>query len=382
MLFRITFLVSLFFYLSLAFSQKIIVDKDKITNQNIKENPSIGIENNTEENNIKALPSYDNVRGLYFRRGHIRKGVRLTIKLKPYGINAIVIDIKDVDGKLSFVPSNGEALKYKSYDTASISYREFKSLLDILSKSHIYTIARISLFKDCYISRRYNRLSLPPKKGYKSSYCWLNPANKEVWSYLLSLTKEALNLGFNEVQYDYVRFPAGKEASKVLLPRNIRKIGKTKILANFLKEAKRIINQKAKLSIDTFGVVAWSRRSDIRITGQDLRVLAKYIDVISPMLYPSHFSRGFDGYKNPGDVPYDFVYKGCIYTKRKVGKQVIVRPWIQGFSYRTSWFSPRYIKEQVRAVKKCGEKGFLIWNARARYRVVLHYLKGNNDKEG
>jgi len=99
------------------------------------------------------------------------------------------------------------------------------------------------------------------------------------------------------------------------------------------------------------------------------------------MLYPSHFSRGFDGYKKPGDMPYEFVYKGCVYTKHNLGNKTIVRPWIQGFSYKTTWFSPKYIDAQIRAVKKCGEKGFMIWNARAIYNVVLRYFKNKGDEK-
>jgi hypothetical protein len=143
-----------------------------------------------------------------------------------------------------------------------------------------------------------------------------------------------------------------------------------KVISQFLSRAYAELSRRnTNLSIDIFGVVAWGKETDIRSTGQRIELLAASCDVISPMLYPSHFSDNFDGYENPGDNPYYFIRTGC----ERVGALARgrpVRPWLQAFRWRTSSYDENYILEQMRAADDAGAKGYLFWNASNNYEVV------------
>jgi hypothetical protein len=143
------------------------------------------------------------------------------------------------------------------------------------------------------------------------------------------------------------------------------------VITHFLKRAYESISKTgAFVSIDIFGVVAWGKYADINSTGQNISLLAEHCDVISPMLYPSHFNDNFDGFKNPGDRPYHFIYEGCKKVRKLAGDKVIIRPWLQAFAWRVSNFNAVYINEQIRASNDSGAHGYLMWNASNRYNEV------------
>ena len=149
------------------------------------------------------------------------------------------------------------------------------------------------------------------------------------------------------------------------------KMEKEEVIAHFLKRASSEIHARnTRVSIDIFGVVAWGKSVDIRKTGQKVELLAKYCDVISPMLYPSHFNDDFDGFSKPGDNPYYFIYQGCKRVKSLAGN-TRVRPWLQAFKWRVSNYNEEYILKQVKASHDAGAEGYLFWNAGNNYGTVL-----------
>jgi len=136
------------------------------------------------------------------------------------------------------------------------------------------------------------------------------------------------------------------------------------VIADFLKRAYAELHPKGVLlSLDVFGVMAWQRPVDLSHTGQDIVQMAKYCDVLSPMIYPSHFF-GMDGYEHPGDAPEHFIGESMdrfkLITK---DSNAVIRPWLQAFRWRTKTYSPEYIETQVRVSKEKGGVGFLFWNA-------------------
>jgi hypothetical protein len=128
--------------------------------------------------------------------------------------------------------------------------------------------------------------------------------------------------------------------------------------------------------VDIFGVTAWQSKNDVKNLGQDLKRMGQYIDVISPMLYPSHFHRGYDGYANPGSEPYYFINAGVKKTKEILSEEAVtIVPWIQGFDMCSPNFGPDYILQQVKACQDEKVEGFLVWNAGNRYDVTFSALR-------
>jgi hypothetical protein len=143
---------------------------------------------------------------------------------------------------------------------------------------------------------------------------------------------------------------------------------RTDVITDFLKHAYAEIHPEGVLlSLDVFGVMAWQRPVDLAHTGQDIPGMAKYCDVMSPMIYPSHFF-GMDGYAHPGDAPEHFIGESMDrFVKVTKESGVVLRPWLQAFHWRTKTYSPQYVEIQVKVAKEHGGIGFLFWNANNNY---------------
>jgi hypothetical protein len=191
-----------------------------------------------------------------------------------------------------------------------------------------------------------------------------------VQDYDIALAKFVAQSGVDEVQFDYVRFPAEgdqKDAS-FTYQTDHPKWQRSEVIADFLKRANAEIHPTGALfSLDVFGIMAWQRSVDLAHTGQDIVAMAKHCDVLSPMIYPSHFF-GMDGIARPGDAPEHFIGESMdrfkLITK---DSGVVIRPWLQAFAWRTKTYSPKYIEVQIEVAKNKGGTGFLFWNANNDY---------------
>jgi hypothetical protein len=184
-------------------------------------------------------------------------------------------------------------------------------------------------------------------------------------------------MGVDEVQFDYIRYPAEGNLSNVHYHKVKNYKDKIRHIRNFLKKAQAILKVHNVLcSIDVFGIVAWGEIQDVKSTGQDLEQLSYFVDIISPMLYPSHFNRNFDGFKNPADAGFYFIHKGCNKVLEITKDRVTVRPWLQAFRWRvsSSIYNTSYIHEQISGVVKSGAVGWLMWNAGNNYNLVYRAL--------
>ena len=192
----------------------------------------------------------------------------------------------------------------------------------------------------------------------------------KVQEYDIALAKKAAEAGADEIQFDYVRFPAEgdqKDASFVFQTAH-PEWHRSDVIVDFLKQAYAELHPTGVLlSLDVFGMMAWQRPVDLSHTGQDIVRMAKYCDVLSPMIYPSHFF-GMDGIAQPGDAPEHFIGESMErFEKITAGSGVVIRPWLQAFAWRTKTYSPKYIEVQVLTAKNKGGIGFLFWNANNDY---------------
>ena len=326
-------------------------------------------------NRAMAVPY---VRGVYFT-GDSAGSSRFLEKLpqfKAAGINAIVFDAKDITGVVHTRSNVEQVKKFNLNRHGAID--NLPKLIRECRRHGMYVIARIAVFRDhlLYENDPHSRVrSGSTGKDWNpgSREKWCDPTNIMVQEYNISLACELADSGVDEVQFDYIRFPTVGDQNDAAYAWSSGKMEKTAAVAAFLKNAHRRLRAKnCFLSIDIFGVVAWGKNVDIEKTGQQIDLLAANCDVISPMLYPSHFNDSFDGFARPGDHPYHFVMNGCLKVRELAGNsRVIVRPWLQAFAWRVSRYNASYVVEQVKGSSDGGGYGYLFWNASNKYDEVI-----------
>lgn len=293
--------------------------------------------------------------------------------LKTRNLNTLVVDANYLLDEHLLLLAKQHKLKR---DAVLPIPAKFKALVDELHKDGIIFTARIVAFKDERLinARPDLGIRLPSGKLYQDlkGGLYADPYSEEVRIYKELMARMASEAGVDEVQFDYIRFPAEGSAKDIILPHQIKDVDRVDIICRFLKDVKAAVSKNnTSLAVDIFGVTAWQNGKDIEQLGQDIKRMAKHIDVISPMLYPSHFHAGYDGFANPGDEPYYFLNSGI---KRSLeilsGEAVALVPWIQGFNLKSPNYGPDYIAAQIKGCRDAGIKRFLIWNARNYYDTV------------
>ncbi len=336
-----------------------------------------------EQRNAR-MPALIRAKGIYFTGHSIGRDSIFPVieKYRKAGINTVVFDAKDITGTVNYRSEVPLAVKYDTHDKAPIG--NIDHLIRFLKERNIYTVVRIALFRDHLLHKRARELAIRTHDGRlweaDSGELWVDPTNRDVQDYCIGLAEELAGKGVDEIQFDYIRFPTNGSLSRAALAHHRGRMTNEEAITDFLKRAhERIAAKNVRLSIDIFGIVAWGKEVDIRRTGQRIELLAKHCDVISPMLYPSHFEDDFDGFARPGDNPYHFIYNGCRKVAALAGGTAI-RPWLQAFRWRVSSYDERYIKEQVRASDDSGALGYLFWNASNNYDVVYRTLAVSGTK--
>jgi len=336
-----------------------------------------------DQNFRKALPTPEIVKGIYmtgYSLASKKRRTELFNLIKKTELNAVVIDFQDPDGYLMFPVEDKELQKIKLAEI-SFSREKFREILADLQKEGIYTIARLTTFQDEGSVRAFPDLALKNKwknqwKNY-SGLGWLDMTNEAAWEIPVKKALEAAEIGFDEIQFDYIRFPSDGRLSLISYE-NLGNRKKYEIMTEFfefLHDKKSEIG--LPISADLFGVT-YSRYADSDrdlAIGQRLVDAVKYFDYLSPMIYPSHYSTGHIGYSNPANFPYQVVNRAMEdghdliekYTEEPVSKS---RPWLQAFNIGAVYDSQK-IKAQIRAVDENGGSGWILWNARNVYGVGL-----------
>ncbi len=326
-----------------------------------------------------AKPKNFEVRGVYCTHTVAGSGYifRIAKEMKKINMNSFVIDAKDMDGHLAY-KSNIPLAKEIGATSDKSPIRNLRKLVEMLHKDGYHVIMRQTLFHDELLGAKkpqYAPISKSTGKPWKeiSAVVWVDPSKKEVQDYHLAISKELAEMGVDEIQYDYVRFPAWGNTKDAKYSFDEKKIKKHEIITNFLKKQREnLAPYKVLISADVYGVVAWDQDIDTNVTGQKIADMSKYLDAISPMLYPSHFFPPFDGYSNPGMEPYHFLYAGVKRTRNKtLGTNVTIRPWIQAFPWRAPNYSSDYVYKQIKATNDAYAGGWLLWNAGNEYKTAF-----------
>jgi hypothetical protein len=240
----------------------------------------------------------------------------------------------------------------------------------------MHAIARIAIFRDEQLVTHHPELAVRSRRSGQpwrenGKLVWTDPSRPEVQEYNIALARYAAASGVDEVQFDYVRFPAEGDQADAQFGFQTEHPDwrRSDVIAHFLDRAFAEMQGDGVLfSLDVFGVMAWQRPVDLAHTGQDIVVMARRCDVLSPMIYPSHFF-GMDGIAHPGDAPEHFISESMVkFGEITKGSGVVLRPWLQAFAWRTKSYSTDYILTQVSVAKENGGIGFLFWNARNDYK--------------
>lgn len=295
-------------------------------------------------------------------------------------INALVIDVKDDNGRITFKMENTLAHEIGA-TTNTIS--DIEDLIKLLNEKEIYPIARIVAFKDPYLAEKKQEYAIKNKDGslYRDNNgeCWINPYNKEVWDYLIVVATEAAQVGFKEIQFDYIRFSTGKGMSEADFGPLANEMSKEEIILEFTKYAYQKLRPLGVfVSADVYGTII-SSSIDAGSVGQNYVEMAKYLDYICPMIYPSHFAEGNYGVEYPDLEPFKIIRKVLTASKEKLDQipegqhKAIVRPWLQDFT--ATWikhhqvYTGKQVREQISAVYDVGYNEWLLWNAASNYSV-------------
>src|SRR5215475_9677535 len=330
-----------------------------------------GIEPQPVVEKSRPFPKDGEIRAIYLTgtTAGSAKGIELIKRWHEAGGNAVVFDIKDSDGSINVPFEHPLARKIKNHPITNLpKYVRFLHSLDF------HVIARQALFRDDNIAQNHGTLAVQSRSLHQpwrenGKLVWSDSSNKEVQDYNIALAKYVATSGVDEIQFDYVRFPAeGNQADAQFAFQKDPKLHRDDVIANFLDRAYSELHPMGVLvSLDVFGIMAWQRQVDLSHTGQDIVKMAKHCDVLSPMIYPSHFF-GMDGYKAPGDAPEHFISVSMDrFEKITAGSGVVLRPWLQAFRWRTKTYSPEYILKQVSTSKSHHGDGFLFWNAANDY---------------
>lgn len=323
---------------------------------------------------VKGKPKDFEGKGAYFTATSVElpRFKTMLAAMKAAGGNMIVFDGKDEDGIVSWKSNVPLAKKINAFKEGPIQ-GDLKAKVELAHKYGIHVAARVCCFHDPILAKA--RPDLAPRDVNGGIWkelgrqAWVDPSKPEAQQYVIDLAKELASYGVDEVQWDYVRFPAMGKTQNARYAYDMKAKEKHDIITEFVTKAYNEVKPTGVLiSADVYGVMAWAKPIDIKITGQLLEDIAPHVDVLCPMVYPSHFNDGFDGIARPVDMPYTFVHRGVELMQKKVkGSGVTVRPWLQAMPYRVSNFGPHYITEQVRAAKDGKAIGWLMWNAQNRY---------------
>ena len=342
-----------------------------------------------DENN-PALPGREavKVRGIYISgpmAGSTELFQNILDSAAGTEINTVVIDFKDDQGRITCPvdsPVASEIGACRPY------VQDVKELIASLKERGLYVIARVVAFRDPWLAETKPGRSLHLAGGSlyrdRQGMAWVDPYRKEVWDYLVEVGTEAKEAGFDEVQFDYIRFSTEGTMRDVVFDEAVTGgRSKTDVITEFVKYAyENLASQGLFVSADVFGTIIGSD-IDAQAVGQVYTEMAKHLDYICPMIYPSHYGPGNFGLEHPDTMPYETVLEALKKSQMvmdqaaeadgHVSSQAIVRPWLQDFtaSYLGEGnyipYGYNEVQRQIQAVKDAGYDEWMLWSAANRY---------------
>jgi hypothetical protein len=337
-----------------------------------------GGEGSTEREAARPAPSKDRVapappqprptpreiRGVHVTSPLASLPGRIDEYLAMPGLNTLQLDIKDENGEVGFL--SGAPPAARRIGAAKAYYRP-RQVAAKARRKGVYLIGRLVVFQDPVLAEARPQLAVAATDGSvwrtSAGHAWVNPYDKRVWAYNVAVAKAAAKAGFDEIQFDYVRFPSDGDVSSAVF-RGGRKGANGWVIAAFVQyAAKRLRPLGVRVSVDVFGL---SATRDLGV-GQVPRRLARYVDAIYPMVYPSHYRSGEHGLDDPSGAPGLTVARSLRdFRKALRGRDAKLIPWLEDFSLgRTR--TPEEVQEQIDAARRGGAEGFLLWNPLGEY---------------
>ena len=294
-------------------------------------------------------------------------------------VNALVIDMKDEFG-LNFKTANADWAR--NAGTAG-TVRDLRGLLDTLRAHKILPIARLVVFKDSVTARVHPEWTIRRQDNSiwrdKKGLAWVNPYHRELWNYNIGLGAELAKMGFGEIQFDYIRFPEPYPSLPKQVFPGANGEGKPDVLAAFLKEANsRYDKLGVRTTADIFGLVT-TVGGPLEV-GQWWEKISPQVDVVLPMVYPSHYPRGDLGLAVPNAEPYKVISIAISRARQRDAKLGIttrehVRPWLQAFTLGKPPYGPAEIEAQKRGVYDAGYDGWVLWSPGSKYEPFVPALE-------
>ena len=285
-------------------------------------------------------------------------------------LDAVVIDIKDATGRLSYQPQD-PALRAMGVGTRRIA--DLSALIATLHSKGVYVIGRVAVFQDPYYAAAHpedalHSLSTGDVWKDDKGIAWLRVDSPDVWHYAESIAEDAYVQGFDEINLDYVRFPSDGKLSDIDETAFVK--NKQDTVADFFTDVDTVLRGQhhIPLSADIFGLTT-SAKDDMGI-GQKIELIAPHVDYVCPMVYPSHYSDGSYGFGNPAEHPYDVIHRalsdGMIKLAAINQPTSKIRPWLQDFSLGTV-YTPDMVQAQMTATNDVGLTSWLLWDPRNLY---------------
>lgn len=298
--------------------------------------------------------------------GDVKLREKLVNLIDATELNAVVVDIKDYTGRVSF-HINNPIIEDTGVSENRIS--DIKTFIGSMHDKGIYVIGRISTFQDPYYVKIHPELAVHTKTGAvwadHKGIKWIDPGAEPMWQYLVTLGEESYNIGFDEIQYDYIRFPSDGNMKDIAFPYSEGRV-KSAVLEDFFTFVDSNLRSKnIPISADFFGLVT-NNRDDLGI-GQVLENGLAHFDFVSPMVYPSHYPYGFNNWKDPNTKPYETIEfalrEGSNRAIAASSSPLQIRPWLQDFSIRGVTYTPAMVRAQIKATNDVGLNSWLLWNA-------------------
>jgi len=291
-------------------------------------------------------------------------------------INAFVIDVKDEYGRVVY---NSDVPMAKTLGTVEARIPDIDALIATLRQHDITPIARIVCFQDNALASARPDLAIKSSKGGLWSYdgmSYTNPYNHEVWDYLVQIAEDVAKHGFREIQFDYVRFPAAGPVDEAVYP-GANGTSKPDAIAGFLAYAhERLEPLGVWVSADVFGMTL--RVKDDQKMGQILEQIARSVDIVCPMIYPSLYWPHSYGLPNPNAKPYELITAALTDAKtRLAGTGAMVRPWLQDYSWGGVTYGVPQVQAEIRAAEELGYTEWILWDSSLTYTVGALRSKGS-----
>jgi len=295
--------------------------------------------------------------------------------VKKTEINSIIIDVKDYTGMITFDTKNDII---KAEGSEEIRVKDMRDFIEVLHDAGIYTIARITVFQDPFYSKKHPDIAVQKKNGTlwkdRKGLSYIDPGAGQYWDYIVDVARATEAAGFDELNFDYIRFPSDGNMSDIVFPvSGVRAKNKPEVLNDFfaylhkeLREGENAL--PTPISADVFGMTT-SNFDDLNI-GQVLEPIAKYFDFVAPMVYPSHYPATFHGFKNPAEHPYEIVLfamsEGVKRLQAPTSTPLKLRPWLQDFDLGAD-YGPVEVRAQIQATYDAGLTSWMIWDPSNKY---------------